>query len=82
MLVAVIISIVAMVVPVFKIADMTIVETKQKKIKRKNTVWWQRYFLDILMLAVSLYGFYTFNSNKADLVKKAQPVQIWTRYYF
>lgn len=71
MLVAVIISIVAMVVPVFKIADMTIVETKQKKIKRKNTVWWQRYFLDVLMLAVSLYGFYTFNSNKADLVKKA-----------
>lgn len=68
--VAVIISIMAMVVPVFKFADLTIVETKQKKIGRKTKVWWQRYFLDFLMLIVSIYGYYSFNTRKAELAKK------------
>ncbi len=67
---AVLISIMSMVIPVFKFADLTIVETKQKKSGRKFRVWWQKYFLDILMLIVSVYGFYSFNARKAELAKR------------
>lgn len=71
MFIAVLISIAAMVVPVFKFADLTIVETKQKRNRKKVKVWWQRFYIDFVMFAVSLYGFYTFNSNKSELAKKA-----------
>lgn len=69
-LVAVLISISAMVVPAFKFADMTIVETKQQKVRKKGQVWWQRYYLDFVMLLTSLYGFYSFHSQQKELAKK------------
>lgn len=69
-LIAVIISICAMVVPVFKFADLTIVETKQRRTRKKVRVWWQRFYLDFVMLAISVYGFYTFNSGKTELAKR------------
>lgn len=66
---AVMISITAMIIPAFRFAGLTIVETKQKRTRKNHRVWWQKYFLDILMLAVSLYGLYTF-SNQKDLLSE------------
>lgn len=67
---AVLISIGAMILPVFKFADLTIVEQKQKRDLKKKQVWWQRYFIDVVCLVVSLYGLYSFNGQKAELAKK------------
>lgn len=69
-LLAIVVSIGAMILPVFKFADLTIVEQKQKKDLKKKRVWWQRYYLDIVCLVVSLYGLYAFYGQKGELAKK------------
>lgn len=69
-LVAVLFSIGTMILPVFKFADLTIVEQKQKKDLKKKAVWWQRYYIDVVCLLVSLYGLYAFHSQKGALAKK------------
>lgn len=68
--VAVLFSIGTMILPVFKFADLTIVEQKQKKDLKKKAVWWQRYYIDVVCLLVSLYGLYAFHSQKGALAKK------------
>ena len=69
-LAAVLFSIGTMILPVFKFADLTIVEQKQKKDLKKKAVWWQRYYIDVVCLLVSLYGLYAFHSQKAALAKR------------
>ena len=69
-LAAVLFSIGTMILPVFKFADLTIVEQKQKKDLKKKAVWWQRYYIDVVCLLVSLYGLYAFHSQKDALAKK------------
>ncbi len=63
-------SVVAMTVPVFRYADLTIVEHKQKQSDKKKRVWWQKYYLDVLSLAVSLYGLYSFHNQQDLLIKR------------
>ncbi len=63
-------SVIAMTLPVLRYADLTIVEHKQKQSDKKKRVWWQKYFLDVLLLAVSLYGLYTFSNQRESLAEK------------
>ena len=66
---AVLLSMAAMVLPALRASRLTIVAQKQKK--RKSTApWFQRFFVDFLLLAVSLYGLYSFNGQKALLAQK------------
>ncbi len=67
---AALIGIIAMLVPAVQFSKLTIVETKQKRARKSGAVWWQRYFLDILLLVVSLYGLYTFSGQKKSLAAK------------
>ncbi len=67
---AVLVSMGAMILPVFKFADLTIVEQKQKRDLKKKSVWWQRYYIDVVCLLVSLYGLYAFHGQKNELAKK------------
>ncbi|MCI6290160.1 MAG: hypothetical protein MR620_02515, partial [Clostridiales bacterium] len=39
--------------------------------------WWQKCFLDFILTAVSLYGLYTFNNQKALLGKKWPGARRW-----
>ncbi len=66
---AAVLSICAMVLPALRYARLTIVAQKQKK-RRSDRPWFQRFFVDFLLLAVSLYGLYTFNAQKADLARR------------
>ena len=49
-------SIVVMMIPVVKASRISIVELKQKKARKWKAPWWQKAFLDIILLGVSLYG--------------------------
>lgn len=62
-------GILIMTLPVLKYARFSIVEQKANKRKQKNPMW-QRMFLDFALLAISLYGFYNFNSQKDLLLQK------------
>ena len=60
----------AMVLPVFGYADTTIVDHKQKKHRQTQTPLWQKLCLDFVVLAVSLYALYSYNSRKDILAQQ------------
>ncbi len=62
-------SIVAMTVPAFRYSKLTIVAHKQKKQSRWKAPWWQKAFLDFILLGVSLYGLFSFSSRKEELAQ-------------
>lgn len=49
-------SVVVMMIPVIKASKISIVELKQKKARKWNVPWWQKAFLDVILLGLSLYG--------------------------
>ena len=69
-LIAASVSALAMIVPVFGYSRMTIVNQKQKKHRNTDVPFWQRYFIDIVILGASIYGLYTFNNQKAYLSQR------------
>jgi len=65
---AAVFSICTMVVPVFKHSKVTIVNQKQKKNStRADSPLWQRLFLDVILLGLSMYGLFSFNAQKEIL---------------
>ncbi len=68
-LLAALAAVLIMTLPVLKYARFSIVEQKVNK-RKKNRPMWQRMFLDVALLALSLYGFYNFNSQKDLLIEK------------
>lgn len=68
-LVAALCSIVFMTVPVIRYSKVTIVEHKQKKRGKKKPLW-RIMFLDLILIAVSLYGLYSFSRSKDDIANK------------
>lgn len=65
---AILISIAFMVLPVIKDANVTIVNVKHNKNKGDQNIF-SRVYLDVIMLVVSLYGWYSFTARKAELMK-------------
>lgn len=68
-IVAALLSTCAMVLPALRYSKLTIVAQKQKK-RRGKLPWFQRFGLDFILLAVSIYGLYSFNGQKAALAQK------------
>jgi len=60
-------TIVMMMFPAMSAARVTIVEHKQKKARQWNAPLWQKLFLDVICLGVSLYGLYSYDLNKEAL---------------
>lgn len=63
------VSIVVMTVPAIKHSRTTIVKLKQQNGRRKRS-WWERCFLDIICLGVSLYGYYSFADGSDRMVEQ------------
>lgn len=63
-------SIATMVIPVFRFSRITIVAHKRQKNRRSSAPWWQKIFLDIVLLSVSLYGLYQFKGQEEYLAEK------------
>lgn len=60
------VSIAFMVLPVFRDADVTIVNVKRRKSGKKPL--WQKVYLDCILLLVSLYGLYSFSQREDVLM--------------
>lgn len=63
---AMLITLLIMTLPAIKHSRVTIVKLKQQKALKKKS-WWEKLFLDVILLGVSLYGYYSFRKNSADL---------------
>ena len=63
-------SVGAMVLPVRRYAQVSIVNQKQRKHRRSEAPLWQKLFLDVLALGVSIYGLYTFNNQREYLAQR------------
>ncbi len=66
---ATLLSIGAMVLPVFRYSRVTIVSQKQKKSRSQRPVW-QKFYLDVIALGVAVYGLYSFNNQREFLAQR------------
>ncbi|HKM35606.1 MAG TPA: FtsX-like permease family protein [Lachnospiraceae bacterium] len=66
LLVSIVASILIMTLPAIKHSKLSIVKLKQQKALKKRS-WWEKCFLDVICLGVSLYGFYSFRGNEEAL---------------
>ncbi len=57
-LVALLLAMLATLLPAIEAARLTVVAAKQESGRAQRTPFWQRAFLDILLLIVAVYGFY------------------------
>lgn len=68
---AVVISIMTMVLPAIRYSKVGIVDHKRSVHKKKKPMW-QKIFLDIVLLGVSLYGLYSYNNQSAYLATQLE----------
>lgn len=64
---AVVLSILMTVLPAMKQSGISIVRQKQSRARSKKPLW-QKLFLDVVILAVSLYGYYSFSHREEELL--------------
>jgi putative ABC transport system permease protein len=57
----------AMLLPAFVASRTTIVEHKKKKGRSRGAPFWRRFFLDAILVGVSLYGLYSYYSQQKVL---------------
>ena len=62
------IFLVTMLLPVLFFSRASIVEHKQKKSRKKKKVFWKRYFIDLILIAISVYGLYSYNTRQEVLL--------------
>lgn len=65
---AALLSVLTMVVPAFTFSKIGIVDHKRQRSRKTKHPVWQRFFLDVLLFGVSLYGYYSYNNQKAYLM--------------
>nr|WP_255807676.1 FtsX-like permease family protein [Cohnella mopanensis] len=67
--VAVAVSFLMMLIPVVMATRVSIVGHKQQLARMQRMPFWHKAFLDVLALAVSIYGLYTFRNRLKDMQK-------------
>ena len=72
LLIAFVFAICTMVLPVFRHANVTIVNHMQKKHRKSQAPLWQKMFLDVAILAVALYGLFSYSNQKDMLAQQVQ----------
>lgn len=68
-LAACVISVLFMSMPVWKRSKITIVEQKSRKSYRRILSFWERYFLDIVLLGISVYLLYNYDRQSEIMVQ-------------
>lgn len=67
--IAIAVSVLLTLIPVIKYSGVSIVHVKRKK-ARSEKKFWQKCYLDVVAVAVSLYGYYSF-SGRLDELKES-----------
>ena len=67
---AAVFSVATMVLPVFRFADVNIVAHKRQKNRINKSPWWQKIFLDVVLLVVGLYGWFQFRNQEKFLAQQ------------
>lgn len=65
---AALLSVLTMVIPAFSFSRIGIVDYKRERSRKTRHPLWQRLFIDVLLFGVSLYGYYSYNNQKAFLI--------------
>jgi len=73
--IAAVASVLMMLIPVIGFSKIAIVEHKRSKSRVEKKPIWQRYFLDILFLGISVYGYYNFMSRREIMALAVVEVQ-------
>ncbi len=66
---ALILSIMVTTIPVISYSRVSIVNLKQRQSRQKKTLW-KKMYLDLILLAISLYGFYSFKRVSGRMVEE------------
>lgn len=66
--IAMLVTLLIMTLPAIKHSRVTIVKLKQQKALKQKS-WWEKLFLDVILLGISLYGFYSFRKNSTALAE-------------
>ena len=69
-LLAMIVACGAMTLPVLRYTKLSIVQQKVKKQTGSQVPWWQKAFLDVILLLFSLYALYSFNNQQEQLARQ------------
>lgn len=71
-LLAVAVFMITMLLPAYKSSKQTVVERKRKKSRNTDKPLWQRFYLDILILAISIYGRLQYEDFQVILAKTGE----------
>ncbi|SHF48710.1 putative ABC transport system permease protein [Caldanaerobius fijiensis DSM 17918] len=66
-LLAAVVAIITALIPAYYASNYSIVTQKQENARMIKPAFWQKYFLDIIFLGISLYALYTFNQRQQIL---------------
>ncbi len=69
-LIAAAVSVLIMTIPALKHSKVSIVKLKQQKALKKRS-WWEKCFLDVIFLGVSIYGYYNYSKHTSSLLESA-----------
>ena len=67
-LIGIFVSYLYLLLPVIKLSGVAIVDHKRDKVRKSKKPLWQRYFLDVLTLALSIYLLYSFNLQREQMM--------------
>lgn len=65
---AVILSVIMTTIPVISYSGLSIVNLKQSRSRQKKSLW-KRLYLDVILLAVAMYGYYSFTRSSEQMVQ-------------
>lgn len=66
---ALIMMMVMTLIPVISYSRISIVNLKQSQAKKKRSLW-KKMYLDVICLAVALYGYYSFSRNQQQMMEQ------------
>lgn len=67
-LIAIVLFIITMLIPAFFAAKTDIVDLKRSKGQGAKKSIWERYFLDVFLLIISLYGLYNYKTRQSVVI--------------
>ncbi|MFD0676303.1 MULTISPECIES: ABC transporter permease [unclassified Paenibacillus] len=67
-LIAVASSLVMTLIPVFLATKVTIIGHKQQSARQSKSSFWHKYFIDVILVGIAMYGLYNYKTRIKDLL--------------